>query len=113
MAWFGSRGFGVCVPLIDNQPYDLVVDDGARLRKVQVKTTTHRSPHGRFVVKLATDGGNQSFHTRKAFDPTSCDLLYALTDDLDRYLIPTSAITAATRLHLGEAMARYRLRASR
>jgi hypothetical protein len=109
MAYFGAQGFDICVPLIDNQPYDLVVDDGAGLKKVQVKTTTHRSPYGRFVVKLATDGGNQSFHTRKAFDPTACDLLYVLTDDRERFLIPTKAISAKTTLNLGESMARYRV----
>lgn len=97
------------MPLIDSQPYDLIVDDGDRLHRVQVKTTTHRTRYEIFVVQLCTRGGNQSFHTSKAFDPDSCDLLYAMTDDRTRYLIPTSAISSTTTLSLGEKMAGYRL----
>jgi hypothetical protein len=107
MAYFGARGYDICVPLIDNQPYDLVIDDGARLQKVQVKTTTFRRQ--RFVVQLATHGGNQSFHTRKAFEPSLCDLLYVLTDAWERYVIPTSAITARSSLTLGARMEPFRV----
>lgn len=38
IAWFSRVGYLVSVPLCDNQPYDLVVDNGERLLKVQVKT---------------------------------------------------------------------------
>jgi hypothetical protein len=97
------------MPLIDSQPYDLVVDDGRELYRVQVKTTTRRSPYGIFVVQLETRGGNQSFNTGKPFDTRACDLLYVLTDDRSRYLVPTSAITSNTVLSLGKRVAAYRL----
>lgn len=109
LAWFGAQGWDVCVPLIDNQPYDLVVDDGAGLKKVQVKTTTYQRTRGIYCVTLCTNGGNQSFRTRKMFEPTSCDLLYVLTDARTRYLIPTSTITAKTSLSLGSRMEAYRV----
>jgi hypothetical protein len=107
MAYFGAQGYDICLPLIDNQPYDLVIDDGVRLQRVQVKTTTYRP--NRFVVQLATRGGNQSFHTRKSFDPSLCDLLYVLTDAWERYVIPTSAITARSSLTLGARMQPFRV----
>jgi hypothetical protein len=107
--WFGQRGWSISMPLIDSQPYDLVADDGERLYRVQVKTTTRRTRYGIFVVQLCTRGGNQSFHTSKTFDPLSCDLLFALTDDRDRYLVPASMITSRTTLSLGDRMAAYRL----
>lgn len=109
IAFFGARGWSVSLPLIDSQPYDLVVDDGERLHRVQVKTTTYRRRTGRFVVALATSGGNQSFHTKKRFESSSCDLLYVLTDERSRYVIPTHAITAASELTLGAKVARYRV----
>jgi hypothetical protein len=107
--WFGLQGWSISMPLIDSQPYDLVADDGERLYRVQVKTTTHRSPYGVFVVSLKTNGGNQSFHTTKPFDPCARDLLYVLTDDRSRYLIPTSAFSATAALSMGARMAAYRL----
>jgi hypothetical protein len=107
MAYFGAQGFDICVPLIDNQPYDLVIDDGARLQRVQVKTTTRRTEFGVYAVSICTNGGNQSFHTKKHFDPTSCDLLYVLTDGGSRYLIPVEAITSRSSLNLGRRMDPY------
>jgi hypothetical protein len=107
IAWFGARGHHVLLPLIDSQPYDLVVDDGTRLQRVQVKTTTQRSKYGVYIVTLCTSGGNQSFHTRKPFEAASCDLLYALTDSGDRYLVPSEAVMAKTKLYLGRRMAPY------
>jgi hypothetical protein len=109
IGWFGARGWSVNLLLIDSQPYDLIVDDGRELRRVQVKTTTYR-PRGRFIVQLATRGGNRSFHTSKDFDAAGCDLLYVLTDAGDRYLIPTEVIRARTGLTLGPAVAAYALR---
>jgi hypothetical protein len=109
IAWFCEHGHEVSIPLNDSQPYDLVVDqpDGGLL-KVQVKTTTCRSPSGRFVVRLETAGGNQSFHTRKRFDPTSCDLLCVLTDARELYVIPSTAFHARTTLTLTNDYDRYR-----
>lgn len=109
IAWFGANGYGVLLPLIDAQPYDLVIESDAGLQRVQVKTTTARSPYGVFVVSLSTNGGNQSFHTRKPFDPTEAELLYVLTDEGVRYLIPTAVIRSRTALNLGARMAGYRL----
>jgi hypothetical protein len=86
-----------------------VVDDGTGLKKVQVKTTTAVSEYGVFAVSLCTNGGNQSFRGTKHFDPTSCDLLYVLTDDWSRYLIPTSIISARRSLNLGRRLEPYRI----
>ena len=71
--------------------------------------TTRQSPYGIYYVQLATHGGNQSFHTHKPFDPAAADLLYVLTDDRSRYLIPVSAIAARRSLSLGRKVARYRV----
>jgi hypothetical protein len=108
LAWFAANGWHVCLPLIDNQPYDLVVDDGRGLQSVQVKTTTY-SPRGVYVVQLATHGGNQRRYTSKDFDPTHVDLLYVLTDARERYLIPANAVRSRTNLSLGQRVAAFRL----
>lgn len=109
IAWFGATGFSVSLPLNDSQPYDLVVDDGQRLQRVQVKTTTRRDRSGTFQVQLATHGGNRSGHTRKPLDVSACDLLYILTDARDRYVIPTAAIVARHSLTLGGRVDPFRV----
>ena len=108
IAWFAAHGWDVSLPLIDNQPYDLVADGDGGLQRVQVKTTTYR-PRGTYLVQLATHGGNRSRHTSKDFEPSRIDLLYVLTDTQDRYLIPARAIRARTSLSLGALMDAFRL----
>jgi hypothetical protein len=108
IGWFARRHLTVSVPLADNQPYDLVVDVGGALARVQVKTTTRRSPYARYVVQLETRGGNQSFHTGRESDEAAVDLLYVLTDDGDRYVIPTTAVRSRRTLTLGDRYATFR-----
>jgi hypothetical protein len=108
MHWFASHGYAIALPLIDAQPYDLIVESGTGLERVQVKTTTYRSPRGIFTVSLCTTGGNQSFTTTRLFDPTTSELLYVLTDAGDRYVIPTRTIAARRTLNLGREVERYR-----
>ncbi len=110
LGWFLSQGYRVALPLGESQPWDLIVEDHeGRVLRVQVKTTTHRSPYGRYVVTLATRGGNQSWNrVARKFDANVVELLFVLTDDGDRYLIPTHVIGACTALSLGP-MSQYRL----
>lgn len=109
IAWFLGQGYGVAIPLCDNQAWDLVVDSEAEgLQKVQVKTTTCRGPYGKFVVRLCTAGGNQSFNTMKPWDPTATDLLFVLTDDGDIYVIPSADVTTRTTINLCAKYERYR-----
>lgn len=109
IGFFGRREMVVSIPLADNQGYDLVVEWRRQLLKVQVKTTTHRTQRGRFAVMLATAGGNQSFNTVKPFEATEVDLVYVLTNDGDRYVIPASAITARRTLCLGLKWESFRI----
>lgn len=60
MAYYAKLGWTVSVPVTDSQDYDLVVDNGTRLFKVQVKTTKSISPSGNYIVSLRTIGGNRS-----------------------------------------------------
>jgi hypothetical protein len=80
LAWFGAQGWDVCVPLIDNQPYDLVVDDGTGLKKVQVKTTTYRSPNGAYRRAALHERREPELPHEDVLRPLACDLLYVLTD---------------------------------
>jgi hypothetical protein len=53
-----ERGYAVSLPFGDNDPYDLIVDSGARLHRVQVKTAWHEGERLRFKTgsKTTEDG---------------------------------------------------------
>ena len=109
--WFIANGYDVFLPVGEPRHYDLIVVDAAGdLQRVEVKTTTCRNSRGRFVVQIATSGGNQSWTgVVKTFDPSEVDLLYVLTDDGDEYVVPTTQIRARHSLTLGPATDRFRV----
>lgn len=109
ISWFIQAGYMVSIPLNDSQPYDLIADDGQRLHRVEVKTTTHRRATGNFAVGISTNGGNRSRHTVKPFDTSASDLLFILTDDGDVYLMPSTAVAVRGSITLYGKYDRYRV----
>lgn len=82
IAYYTSQGYTVSIPLNDTQKYDLIVDDGESLRRVQVKTTTHVKPSGFYGVTLKTSGVIEvelEFTLTIILRPKSC-LYIALTE---------------------------------
>ncbi|WP_426513126.1 group I intron-associated PD-(D/E)XK endonuclease [Dactylosporangium sp. McL0621] len=51
IAYYTRTGYAVSVPLTDNTRYDLIIDGGERLLRVQVKTTGFQRL-GRHEVRL-------------------------------------------------------------
>lgn len=86
-----------------------MVEINGSLKKVQVKTTYHRNRWGWFEVSLKTCGGNQSFHTIKLFDNTKVDFLFAITEDGNKYFIPSSNIDAKKALVLAHKYKEFQI----
>lgn len=104
--WFTHRGANVFVPFGHSPDVDLIAKVGARLFRVQVKTSTQTTtaPAGdlRFLITLATSGGNQSWNRKvKRIDPNAMDYLFVLTGRGRRWCIPTAALEAGSTLALG------------
>ena len=83
MAYYSKLGWTISIPITDSQDYDLIVDNGVTLLKVQVKTTNQISEYGIPVVSLKTNGGNKSGCTSKNFDENKCDLVFCMTKMLN------------------------------
>ena len=104
--WLTRRGATVFIPFGHSPDYDLIADFGRGPLRVQVKTSTQRittpNGHSRCAVMIATNGGNQSWSgITKRFDPSRFDVLFVLTGDGRRWLIPTNQIEARNSLQLG------------
>lgn len=97
IAYFTSKGHTVSIPLNDCQEYDLIVDTGTELLKVQVKTSRHKAPSGNFRVSLVSSGGSKRSIYHRVCEG-KCDLLFIATEDGLDYLykvgsLPRKAIT--------------------
>ena len=103
IAYYSKLGYTISIPLTDSQDYDIIVDTGNTLLKVQVKTTTCRRGSGNYQLNLKVSGGNRSGTGKvKTFDLNKCDLIFAMTEQFEFYSIPRSEISAASSITLGE-----------
>ena len=109
IAYYSKMGWTISIPITDSQDYDLIIDTGTSLLKVQVKTTTQIASSGASIVSLRTNGGNKSGNTTKTFETNNCDLLFVMTDLPDFYSIPRKEITTTTQINLTEKFHPYKV----
>ena len=110
IAWFVEHGHNVSIPLTDSQDYDLVVEFEGRLCGIQVRTTYHRKENGSYQANLRVLGGNRSGTGKvKQFDPELVDFLFIVTEDGQKYLIPSGAIHNRSSIALCNKYAEFRV----
>lgn len=106
IGYFTSIGYTVGVPLTDSQDYDLIIDDGKKLGRVQVKTCSFKRRN--YEVNLSIKGGNRTSKWKiKKFDTNQCDYLFVVTENLKKYFIPSKKIIARYILALGQKYDKY------
>lgn len=106
---YTRMGFVVSKPIKDCD-YDLLVDDGNSIKRVQVKTTTHKKSGTTYSCNLRVQGGNQSFATVKKRKMDDWDLLFVLAEDGRCWSIPANEFTAQNALCLNERFDGFLLR---
>lgn len=89
--YYTKSGCIVSKPLSENTPYDLIVDNGNKILRIQVKTSSYkRYPNGGYTVQLKTNGGNQSGKGKSSFiDKNFVDVVFVLCEDGNYYSIPS------------------------
>lgn len=106
IAYFTSEGYTVSIPLTDSQDYDLIVDKNLPQR-VQVKTTKFKTEYKVYQVQLTIKGGNRTGSTIKKLNADKVDLIFILTEEGTRYLIPVSELSNRSMINLGEKYTKY------
>jgi hypothetical protein len=102
-----ETGFSISIPLIDDQPYDLVADDGDRLYRVQVKSTQYKGGGPNYVVQIKHVHHNRSENIIRRFDNTKVDLMVCVTSEANVFIIPADVITSKNVLTLNSKYAKY------
>lgn len=109
ISYYTSIGYAVSIPLNDTQKYDLIVDNGSQLLRVQIKTTRHKSKYGIYQVEMHNTGGASGVYKPKEFDKATCDILFVLTKEGACYEIPTEQIQVKHCLALNERTDCYKV----
>lgn len=105
IAYFGANGYTVSLPLNDTQDYDLIIDDGKSLKKVQVKCTCYKE-YGSYVIPLRSCGGTKGTVYKRVLE-TDIDILFALCGDGTMYVIPKEDIKATNSLYVRKERSKY------
>jgi len=109
ICYFTNIGYTVGIPLTDSQDYDLIIDDGKSLKRVQVKTCSYK--RRAYEVNLSIKGGNRTSRGKiKRFDNTKCVFIFIVTETLEKYLIPSKELKARSNLVLGPKYKKYLLK---
>ena len=87
IAYFGSNGYTVNIPLNDTQWYDLVVEKDGNFYTVQCKATGSKDNN----ISLKSMGGTKGTIYDSVLNH-SLDYLFCLDKDLNMYLIPIEKI---------------------
>lgn len=109
-AWFVSRGFRVTLAS-SGLPYDLILDSGEELQRVQVKSTTATpGADGKVAVKvsrLTASAGAGTNRRDQCYAPTDFDLFFILTGEGHVFLVPLQGVAGQKRLTVGPASPFY------
>lgn len=81
IATFTRLGYDVSIPMTESAAYDLIVDDGTRLYRLQVRFASTRE------VGLRQIHSNSQGYVVKRPRPEAYDWLYVLRPDGTEYLI--------------------------
>lgn len=87
IAKFTELGYRVSVPIDENSPYDLIIDDGKQLQKIQIK-------HGRYkngVVMANTYKMHSRTYAKTKYTTDEIDFFCIYCSEIDKfYLIPVT-----------------------
>jgi hypothetical protein len=91
-----KHGFGVAKPYGDSDRYDFIVDGGARLWRVQVKSSSRLSQGTYFIASQRCCNGTAIPYTAREIDYLAA---YVFPEDA-WFIIPVRAFVPRTSLHL-------------
>lgn len=107
IAYYGANGYCVSLPLNDTQNYDIIVDLGGVLSKVQVKFTSFIEGKN-YQVSLKSSGGTKGVIYKTLID-TDVDTLFVVCADKSLYEIPVKEIKNTSSLNMSDRVIQYRV----
>lgn len=106
IGYYGSIGYTVSLPLNDTQDYDLIVDDGQKLNKVQVRCTGQSNGFGGYHVSVRSCGGTKGTSYSHVKN-TDIDFLFVVCTNGWMFEIPKKEITQSSTISLYDRKSKY------
>ena len=94
IAYFGSNGYTVSLPINDTQWYDLIVEKDGIFQTVQCKATSGE------IIDFRSTGGTNGGVYDNILNHSELDYLFCVNGELDMWLIPIKDITTTIQVTL-------------
>jgi hypothetical protein len=113
--WFLARGHCVSIPIEHAAPYDLVVECDEGMKRVQIKTTSHRDSRGNWIVAThrmiydPTASAVTGHRRRRGYKENEVDWFFVVTAERTLFLLPIGLVAGKTAITLGHRYAGHRL----
>lgn len=99
IAYFGSNGYTISIPLNDTQKYDLIVEKDGIFQSVSCKFGGAKTPNeDAYSCELRTIGAKGTYHG--TVKESGADLLFCLRPDKIMYVIPISILPNSNTIRL-------------
>lgn len=106
-AWFSMWGMPASIP-VEPQAYDLLVSMPDGIKRVQVKSTTHRA-NGKWLASIGRRPyALEKTASRAPYDPDSVDFFLVINGAGELYLIPSRVVAGRTGVQL-DSYPQYRV----
>lgn len=113
MFYYTLKGYTISLPVTESTPYDLLVDTGECILRVQCKTTFYKNVYGIAVIELRSKGGSAGNNREfKRVDKQQADVLWACVEGKEAYEIPVEKIEGKGNINLGKMYVQYKVYAS-
>ena len=106
IAYFGSNGYVVSIPLNDTQDYDLVVEKNNKFYKIQCRATNYLTKDNIYQLSLTNTGGTKGTTYSRVID-SNVDFLFALCGDGTMFLIPKKVIKNKRAINLNKSNSKF------
>ena len=98
--FYMTKGYEVCLPIGDKQPYDLVIDRIGTLYRVQVKYAGFYNRVKQHKVALRVTGGNRSRNSARNYSKNDFDELFVYTANGRIFIFPWTEVLSTNEINV-------------
>ncbi len=96
--YYIKNNYEVCLPIGNKRHYDLIIERGGKIKRVQVKFAGLYKSKNQCRVGLRITGGNQSYNYAKKYSDDAFDVLFVYTERNALYEIPWKSVVYRNEL---------------
>lgn len=111
VAYYTAMGYKVSLPQQECR-YDILVDTGMEILRVQVKSTSYKRPRSKaYTAQLCTSGGNRSGTGKISYITVDeCDVVFIMADSGQFWELPSKLCENKRSIGLTEELNEYKLK---